>query len=262
MHTHATLRAAVAIYATFFDGQNRFPPGQKFRAICVLPLFHIYALVVLCLLQLSRGSTLLLRLKFDAETTLRDIEVKKASYFPGVPTMWIALANVPDLDRRDLSSLRLVGSGGAPLPVEIGQRFERLTGMRLGGGWGMTETASAGTGNLLDGLFKFGSAGMPLPGIKLDVVALDDQRRQFGKDAVARLKKTAEAAGVESEAMVVAGHPWQEILNRVDSEGVDHIVIGSHGRRALAAAMLGNVTVNVIHGAKVPVTVVPVREEE
>ena len=99
-------------------------------------------------------------------------------------------------------------------------------------------------------------------GASIDVVALDDQRRQFGKDAVARLKKTAEAAGVESEAMVVAGHPWQEILNRVDSEGVDHIVIGSHGRRALAAAMLGNVTVNVIHGAKVPVTVVPVREEE
>ena len=98
-------------------------------------------------------------------------------------------------------------------------------------------------------------------GASIDVAALDDQRRQFGRDAVDRLKKSADAAGVNSETMVAEGHPWQEILSRADSEGADHIVIGSHGRRALAAAVLGNVTINVIHGAKVPVTVVPVREE-
>ncbi|MHB1361193.1 MAG: universal stress protein [Thermoleophilia bacterium] len=98
-------------------------------------------------------------------------------------------------------------------------------------------------------------------GSSIDVAALDDQRRQFGQEAVERLKKTAAAAGVKAEAMVAEGHPWQEILNRADSEGADHIVIGSHGRRALAAAVLGNVTINVIHGAKVPVTVVPVQEE-
>ncbi|HQT60188.1 MAG TPA: AMP-binding protein [Acidiphilium sp.] len=231
MHTHATLRAAVAIYATFFDGQNRFPPGQKFRAICVLPLFHIYALVVLCLLQLSRGSTLLLRLKFDAETTLRDIEVKKASYFPGVPTMWIALANVPDLDRRDLSSLRLVGSGGAPLPVEIGQRFERLTGMRLGGGWGMTETASAGTGNLLDGLFKFGSAGMPLPGIKLDVVALDDPSRvlPYGETGEIRIRSPNTFIGYwqnpeETARSFVDGHFLTGDVGYIDEDGMVFLV--------------------------------------
>ncbi len=174
MHTHATLRASVASYTEFFDGQGRFPPGQTFRVICVLPLFHIYAMVLLLLTHLSRGSELLLRLKFDVETTLRDIEVNRATYFPGVPTMWITLANTPDLDKRDLSSLTLVGSGGAPLPVDVGARFEKLTGMRLGGGWGMTETASAGTANLIDGAFREGSAGVPLPGIELDVVALDD----------------------------------------------------------------------------------------
>ncbi|MDD2875895.1 MAG: AMP-binding protein [Acidiphilium sp.] len=190
MHSHATLRASVAIYAAFLDGQQRFGPGEKLRAICALPLCHIYALVVLLLLHLSRGSELLLRPKFDPETTLRDIEVNRASYFPGVPTMWISLANVPDLDKRDLSSLRLAGSGGAPLPIEIGQRFARLTGMRLGGGWGMTETASAGTGNLVDGIFKPGSAGLPLPGIELEVVALDDATRvlPYGEIGEIRIK--------------------------------------------------------------------------
>lgn len=231
MHTHATLRASVAIYQAFIDGQGRFAPGERLRAICVLPLFHIYALVVLLLLQLSRGSELLLRLKFDPEAVLRDIEVGKASYFPGVPTMWIALANIADLDRRDLSSLKLVGSGGAPLPVEIGQRFERLTGMRLGGGWGMTETASAGTGNLLDGMFKPGSAGMPLPGIELDVVSLDDPTRilPYGETGEIRIKSPNVFKGYwnnpeETAASFVNGHFLTGDIGRIDQDGMVFLV--------------------------------------
>lgn len=231
MHTHASLRASVAMYEAFFNGQNRFPPGEKFRAICVLPLFHIYALVVLCLLQLSRGSALLLRLKFDAETTLRDIEVNKASYFPGVPTMWIALANVADLEKRNLSSLKLVGSGGAPLPVEIGQRFERITGMRLGGGWGMTETASAGTGNLLDGIFKFGSAGLPLPGIEMDVVALDDPEHvlPYGETGEIRIKSPNIFKGywnnhAETERSFVDGYFLTGDIGLIDTDGMVFLV--------------------------------------
>ena len=50
---------------------------------------------------------------------LRDIEVKRATGFPGVPTMWIAIAALPGLEKRDLSSLAYAGSGGAPLPVEV-----------------------------------------------------------------------------------------------------------------------------------------------
>jgi len=98
-------------------------------------------------------------------------------------------------------------------------------------------------------------------GVQLDVAALDQQRWDYGKDAVERLRKKAEEAGTGSEVKVVEGHPWHEILNQADIEGADHIVIGSHGRRALAAAVLGNVAVNVIHGAKIPVTVIPVRDE-
>jgi nucleotide-binding universal stress UspA family protein len=97
-------------------------------------------------------------------------------------------------------------------------------------------------------------------GASIDVDASDDQLRKYGEEAVGRLKALAETAGLSAETSVVEGHPWQEILNQAESAGADHIVIGSHGRRALAAAVLGNVAVNVIHGSKVPVTVIPVKE--
>lgn len=97
-------------------------------------------------------------------------------------------------------------------------------------------------------------------GAPIDVWAIDNLRRKYGEESVNRLKEKAAAAGVTATTSVVDGHPWHEILAQAEKEGADHIVIGSHGRRALAAAVLGNVAVNVIHGATVPVTVIPVRD--
>jgi len=176
MHTHATLLASTVIYNQFLTAQMA-DDGIQERVICVLPFFHIYALTVLLLWQIKRGSVLLLHLRFDPDTVLHDIEKKRATYFPGVPTMWIALNNIPGIETRDFSSLRTVASGGAPLPLEVAQKFEKLVGKRIGGGWGMTETASAGTGHFLAGVFKPDSVGAPLPGIEIRIVSLDDPRK-------------------------------------------------------------------------------------
>src|SRR6266853_1770261 len=111
------------------------------------------------------------------EAVMRDIEVKRATAFPGVPTMWIAIASLPDLDKRDLSSLASCGSGGAPLPVEVAKIFERKVGMKLKSGWGMTETCSPGTGHPKEGPDKPGSIGLMLPGIEMDVVSLEDPKQ-------------------------------------------------------------------------------------
>ncbi len=138
--------------------------------ICVLPLFHIYALTVVLLSSLRRGHLISLHQRFDVEAVMRDIEVKRATAFPGVPTMWIAIASLPDLDKRDLSSLVSCGSGGAPLPVEVAKIFERRVGMKLKSGWGMTETCSPGTAHPKEGPDKPGSIGLMLPGIEMDVV--------------------------------------------------------------------------------------------
>ncbi|MGY3148710.1 long-chain acyl-CoA synthetase [Bradyrhizobium sp. USDA 3397] len=177
MLTHGNLTSAVSIYDVW-GKPARAARGEAIeRVICVLPLFHIYALTVVLLSSLRRGNLISLHQRFDVEAVMRDIEVKRATYFPGVPTMWIAIAALPDLDKRDFSSLVTIGSGGAPLPVEIASFFERKVGKKLKSGWGMTETCSPGTGHPPTGPEKPGSIGLMLPGIELDVVALDDPRR-------------------------------------------------------------------------------------
>ena len=174
--THANLSAAVAIYDAWFDGQGKGAnPGD--RVICVLPLFHIYALTCVMLRGLRRGAHIILRARFDAASVLDDIETRRVTHFNGVPTMWIALLNQPDIGRRDLSSLRSVSSGGAGLPHEVREEFARLTGHRLSGGWGMTETSPAGTHIAAGHEPGPGEIGLPLPGIDMDVVALDDPHR-------------------------------------------------------------------------------------
>jgi long-chain acyl-CoA synthetase len=176
MLSHGNLTAAVSIYDVW-GSKSRAERNTIERVICVLPLFHIYALTVILLRSLEAGDLISLHQRFDVEAVMRDIEVKRATAFPGVPTMWIAIAALPDLESRDLSSLAMAGSGGAPLPVEVARIFERKTRMKLKSGWGMTETCSPGTGHPAEGPDKPGSIGLMLPGIELDVVALDDPKQ-------------------------------------------------------------------------------------
>jgi long-chain acyl-CoA synthetase len=176
MLTHGNLTSAVAIYDVWSE-KARAERNTVERVICVLPLFHIYALTVILLRCIKLGDLISLHQRFDLEAVMRDIEVKRATAFPGVPTMWIAIASLPDLDKRALSSLAAAGSGGAPLPVEVAKVFERKTGLTLKSGWGMTETCSPGTGHPPVGPDKPGSIGLMLPGIEMDVVSLDDPTR-------------------------------------------------------------------------------------
>jgi long-chain acyl-CoA synthetase len=173
MLSHGNFTSAVSIYDVW-GRPARLQRNAIERVICVLPLFHIFALTVVLLSSLRRGHLVSLHQRFDLEAVMRDIEVKRATVFPGVPTMWIAIAALPDLDKRDFSSLRSAGSGGAPLPMEVARVFERKVGMKLRSGWGMTETSPAGTAYPEDGPDKPGSVGVMLPGIEMDVVSLED----------------------------------------------------------------------------------------
>jgi long-chain acyl-CoA synthetase len=187
MLSHGNLTSAVSIYEVW-DAKARAQRNAIERVICVLPLFHIYALTVILLRRLERGDLISLHQRFAVEAVMRDIEVKRASAFPGVPTMWIAIANLPDLESRDLSSLVSCGSGGAPLPVEIAKIFERKTKLKLKSGWGMTETCSPGTGHPVEGPDKPGSIGLMLPGIEMDVVALDDSSKTLATGEVGEIR--------------------------------------------------------------------------
>ncbi|MDX2205348.1 MAG: dicarboxylate--CoA ligase PimA [Hyphomicrobiaceae bacterium] len=230
MLTHANLTAACAIYKLWGDAQDLSKSGQD-KTICVLPLFHIYALTAVMLRGLQDGSELMLRIRFDVETTLNDIEKKKATVFPGVPTMWIAIANHPGVESRDFSSLRYAASGGAGIPVETAERIFKITGQRMGGGWGMTETSPAGTSLPRSFAGKPASCGVPLPGIDMDIVALTDNRRVLPPGEVGEIRvrgpnvtKGYFNASAETQAAFVDGWFLTGDIGYMDADGFFFIV--------------------------------------
>ncbi|MGO4715837.1 long-chain-fatty-acid--CoA ligase [Bradyrhizobium sp. 2TAF24] len=176
MLTHANLSAAVAqCIETTRTEPPVLEPGHE-RILAVLPPFHIYALTVNMLLGLRIGAELVLHTRFDAAAAIKDISEKKITAFPGVPTMFVAILNHPSTATADLRSLKWCNSGGAPLPLEVQQAFEKLTGCRLAEGWGMTETSPTGTFTPVPGLQKPGSCGVPSPGISFKFLSVEDGR--------------------------------------------------------------------------------------
>jgi len=172
MLTHTNLRAAVEQFAQSTRGEPPILIEGEERFLGVLPPFHIYALAVNMLFGLRLGAELIQHSRFDPQAALQDIAAKKVSVFCGVPTMFTALIDHPDTARHDLRSLKYCGSGGAPLPVEVGQRYTAITGVGVSEGWGMTETSPSGTFTP-QGKAKAGSCGIPLPNIEIKLLALD-----------------------------------------------------------------------------------------
>jgi long-chain acyl-CoA synthetase len=229
--THGNLTAGSAIYDAW-GAASRAERGDAIeKTICVLPLFHIFALITILLRQIERGNVILMHQRFDVEAVLRDIEVKRATGFPGVPTMWIELANHPGLAERDFSSLLFVGSGGAPLPVEVAKILGEKTGLTLRGGWGMTETCSAGTAHPKGGPDKPAAIGVPLPGIEMDIVALDDPARVLpvGEVGEIRIKGPNVTKGYwnrpeDTAAAFVGAHFLTGDIGYTDDDGYFFIV--------------------------------------
>ena len=179
MLTHANLSAACAQYMEISQGDPRVLTEGVERALVVLPLFHIYALTVNLLFGVRLGALLVLHARFDLDAAINDLVDKKITIFAGVPTMYMAMAAHPKVQAGGLRSLQFCGSGGAPLPVEVAQRFYDLTGAQLCEGWGMTETSPTGTFTPAYGMRKAGSCGMPIPNIELKFESLTEP----GKDA-------------------------------------------------------------------------------
>lgn len=177
MLTHANLSAACAQYV---ETTRTEPPTMEEgveRVLAVLPPFHIYALSVNMLLGLRLGAELVLHTRFEVAAVVKDIVEKRITSFPGVPTMYVAIINHPGIESMDLSSLKYCASGGAPLPLEVQQRFQKLSGCRLAEGWGMTETSPTGTFTPPHSHPRPGSCGIPIPGITIKFADVDNPGR-------------------------------------------------------------------------------------
>jgi len=141
------------------------------RVLATLPFFHIYGMVLILGLGLYRGVTLYTLPRFELEVFLRAIQENKITYVPCVPPIILALAKHPLVDQFDLSSLRLIASGAAPIaPSTLRACADRLK-CNLMQGYGMTEASGATHLNLrtLDPE-KVSSIGPPVPNCEAKVV--------------------------------------------------------------------------------------------
>ena len=174
MLTHANLTAATSQYLeTTHVEPPVLTPGHE-RTLLVLPLFHIYSLSAVMLLCVRLGAEMILHTRFDVEAVVKDLAEKHVTIFMGVPTMFTALLSYPGLGQVDLTSIKYTASGGAPLPLEVQQRFREVTGSDLCEGWGMTETSPSGTFSPMRGLRKPGSCGIPVPQAMLKFASVTD----------------------------------------------------------------------------------------
>jgi long-chain acyl-CoA synthetase len=110
----------------------------------------------------------------DLPAVLHTIGRTKPTIFPGVPTLYANLLAHPKLKETDMSSIRLCFSGAAPLPVEVQEQWEKVTGGRLVEGYGLSETSPIATGNPLYGKRKIGTIGLPVPETDIMLVDVDD----------------------------------------------------------------------------------------
>lgn len=148
-------------------------PGQEV-VLGVLPFFHVYGMTTVMILSVLQAQKMVLIPKFDVDTILKAIEKQRPTLFPGAPTMYIGILNHPDLGKYDLSSIEACISGSAPLPVEVQQKFEKVTGGKLVEGFGLTEASPVTHSNFLwDKSSVSGSIGVPYPETDAAILSLE-----------------------------------------------------------------------------------------
>jgi long-chain acyl-CoA synthetase len=144
------------------------------RILGVLPFFHVFANTCVLNRTVLNGGMITMLPRFDAKAALAAITRTKATALPGVPTMYQALLDHPDLAKTDFSSLRVCISGGAPMPAELREKFIAATGASLVEGYGLTESSGVVATNPYDGPVKPGTIGQPIPATRIRLLGRDD----------------------------------------------------------------------------------------
>jgi long-chain acyl-CoA synthetase len=154
---------------------NADTPGRLFGirdddvVLVALPLFHVFALSSILNVCVRFAATMSLLPRFDPGTALAAVHRDRVTVFEGVPTMYVALLEHPEAGRYDVSSLRVAVSGGAPIPSEVLDEFERRFGVVILEGYGMSETASTTTFNVSAQDRRPYSVGRPIWGVEVEV---------------------------------------------------------------------------------------------
>ncbi len=155
--------------------------------LSIIPFFHMYGMMVAMLLTLSKAGALVLFPRFDIQQAFMAIDAYKPTIFPGVPALYIAFINSPDVHKHDLRSIKACLSGAAPLPQEVQTGFEMLTQGRLVEGYGMTESSPLTHANPLNGERRAGSIGVPVPSTDARIVNPENPDEEMAQGQVGEL---------------------------------------------------------------------------
>ncbi|HET9897820.1 MAG TPA: long-chain fatty acid--CoA ligase [Streptosporangiaceae bacterium] len=189
--TTGTPKGAVLSHFTLY--MNADISGRLFEfaetdvVVVALPLFHIFGLSSIMNICVLLGGTMTLVPRFEPAAVLEVIQRDKVTIFEGVPTMYIALLNAPGLDEYDLSSLRVAVSGGAPIPAEVIDSFERRFGVVILEGYGLSETSSTTTFNISAEQRKVYSVGKPIWGVSVQIWDRDGRPLPAGSEHVGEI---------------------------------------------------------------------------
>ncbi|WDA42335.1 AMP-binding protein [Erythrobacter sp. BLCC-B19] len=192
------------------------PTGEVFMG--ALPFFHVFANTALLNHAMVTGASIAMVPRFETKQVLETIQRYRCTGFPGVPTMFQAILDHPDLPKTDLSSLKVCISGGAPMPGPVHEKFEAVTGVRVCEGYGLTESAGVVSANPYQGTRKRGTIGQLVPGT--EVVLLD-------KEDPSRLAPEGEPGELAVHGPQVMRGYW----NRPESDAETFAAIG--GKRYL-----------------------------
>ena len=157
--------------------------------LCPLPLYHIFAFTVNCLVLTSLGcpSVLIVNPR-DIPSVVKDWKKYNPSIFPAVNTLFNALLNNQDFQKLDFTNLKIPIAGGMALQTSVAEKWEKVTGIRIIEGYGLTETSPVASVNPLDGNDRLGTIGYPVPSTDMRIVNDEGQEVPIGETGEIQIK--------------------------------------------------------------------------
>jgi long-chain acyl-CoA synthetase len=182
-------------------------------AICALPLYHIFCLMVNALVIVSFGGTnVMITNPRDIPAFIKTLRANPFSIFLGLNTLFNALMNNPDFMKIDFSRVKISVAGGMALQVAVAQRWMKMTGTRLVEGYGLTETSPVAVVNPIDGTDRIGTIGLPVPNTDIKLCDDDGKEVPLGKSGEIWIKGPQVMRGYwkqpEETARVMAPGGW------------------------------------------------------
>lgn len=170
MLTHRNLYSNVV--QSYVWGSHLTQRGDE-RYLMVIPYFHIYGQTVGLLLGTWNGAMQIPVPKFDPDLLIGAIKHYRPTFFPSVPTLYISMLNHPEIRTCGLEYVRRFNSGSAPLPIEVIEKFEQMSGAMLYEGYGLTEASPTTHSTPTLARRKIGSIGLPFPSTECKIVDLE-----------------------------------------------------------------------------------------